>query len=127
VSCGVAEGKKISARTWGSSLEDEMDEGRYPTPLFVGEKYPGGEGFDDLEERTKEAITHLVLPHVWKAAEEGSTGIHVAVVGHGLCLSVMISELLKMSGQRIREEAYHGLKNTAWTRVVINTKVCTVG
>jgi broad specificity phosphatase PhoE len=122
---GTAEGKDVLARTWGNSLEEEMEE-RYLF-LFMCEKFLGGESFDDLEECTKKAITHLVLPHVWKAAKEGSTGIHVAVVSHGLCLGIMISELLKMSGKQITDGDYDGLENTAWTHVVINTEVYMVG
>jgi len=94
--------------------------GLYPPLRGLDEKYPGGESLIDLAERSKKAITQLVLPHMQKAAREGSTGIHVAVVSHGLCIGEMISELLKMNSNQAVETKYFGLENTAWTRVVIN-------
>jgi len=85
------------------------------------DKYPGGESMNELRQRAHRAITTIVLPHVWQAAKEGKTGVHVAVVGHGLCIAQMISELLKMSAtQAIGIMNYHGLQNTAWTRLVID-------
>jgi broad specificity phosphatase PhoE len=98
----------------------------YPDLRGPDEKFPGGESFNGLVERAKKAITQLVLPYVWKAAEEGSTDTHVAVVSHGRCIGAMISELLKMGGRRARAQDYSRLSNTAWTRVIINIKVRTV-
>jgi broad specificity phosphatase PhoE len=97
--------------------------GLYPPLRGLDEKYPEGESLLDLAERSKRAITQLVLPHMQKAAREGSTGIHIAVVSHGLCLGEMISELLKTSLNQAVETKYYGLENTAWTRVVVNIEV----
>lgn len=90
------------------------------------EKFPGGESINELAQRANVAITALVLPHVWQAAKEGKTGVHIAVVSHGLCISQMISELLKMSTKQ-DEGDYRGLQNTAWSRVVIDIEVRTLG
>jgi broad specificity phosphatase PhoE len=104
----------------------------YPSVETMDEKYPGGESLLDLLERSKKAITQLVLPHLWKAAKEGSTDTHVAVVGHGLCLQAIMYELLLMSSNQDvpgNIKSYDDLDicaplyNAAWTRVVINIEV----
>lgn len=121
---GIAEGKPwsyVSNRIF--NLEEEMAKGVYPVPHGNDEKFPDGESINDLAQRAKEAITTLVLPHVWQTAKEGKTGVHVAVVGHGLCISQMISQLLKMNPKQDEERDYRGLLNTAWTRVVIESEV----
>ncbi|KAI0004609.1 phosphoglycerate mutase-like protein [Russula compacta] len=120
---GVAEGKPWSYN-WNLNinLEEEMAKGVFPTLHGNDEKYPEGESINDLAQRAKSAITAFVLPHVWRAAKEGQTGVHVAVVSHGLCISQMISELLKMNAKQDKEGNYRGLENTAWTRVVIHVE-----
>jgi len=118
---GVAEGKPWSYDPNPNlNLEEEIAEGVYPVPHGNDEKFPEGESMNELAQRAKEAIAALVLPHVWQTANEGKTSIHVAVVSHGLCISQMISELLKMSAKHDEERDYRGLLNTAWTRVVID-------
>ncbi|KAH9973239.1 histidine phosphatase superfamily [Lactifluus volemus] len=124
---GIAEGKPFSRRRLCyDTLEEAMKCGLYPNCLSKDEKYPGGESRVDLVERSKKAITQLLLPHVWKAAKEGSTDTHLAVVGHGLCLYEIIYELLQMSpNQAVRwkfqyDDRYDYLNNAAWTRIVIN-------
>jgi broad specificity phosphatase PhoE len=103
-----------------------MAKGVYPMLYRNDEKFPGGESINELAQRANTAITALVLPHVWQAAKEGKTGVHIAVVSHGLCISQMISELLKMSTKQ-DEGDYRGLQNTAWTRLVIDIEVRTLG
>jgi broad specificity phosphatase PhoE len=124
---GVAEGKPWSYRfSRDINLEEEMAKGVYPMLYRNDEKFPEGESIDELAQRANRANTALVLPHVWQAAKEGKTGIHIAVVSHGLCISQMISELLKMSAKQ-DERDYRGLLNTAWTRLVIDIEVRTHG
>ena len=121
---GVAEGKPWSYVTDRSfNLEEEMAKGVYPVPHGNDEKFTDGESINDLAQRAKEAITTIVLPHVWQAAKEGKADIHVAVVGHGLCISHMVSQLLKMGAKQDEELDYRGLWNTAWTRVVVESEV----
>jgi broad specificity phosphatase PhoE len=125
---GVAEGKPPSYNPSQSfNLKEEIAKGVYPAPHGNDEKFPDGESINELGQRAKEAITSLVLPHVWQAAKENKTGIHVAVVSHGRCISQMITELLKMSAKHEEERDYRGLLNTAWTRVVIDIEVCALG
>ena len=103
-----------------------MKRGSYPRP-HDGEKYPGGENLLDFAERSKKAITQLVLPLMWKVAKEGSTDIHVAVVSHGLFLFEMIYKLLQMSQNQAVDKGCDYvmpyLENGAWTRIVINIEV----
>jgi len=120
---GAAEGKPWSyASNRIFNLEEEIAKGVYPVPHGNDEKFPDGESINDLAQRAKEAITTLVLPHVWQTAKEGKAGVHVAVVGHGLCISQLISQLLKMSANQDEERDYRGLLNTAWARVVIESE-----
>jgi broad specificity phosphatase PhoE len=122
---GVAEGKPWSySSSRNVNLEQEMGRGVYPSLHGADEKFPGGESINELGQRAHRAITTLLLPHVWQAAKEGKSGIHVAVVSHGLCISQMISELLKMSTKQAIDIAdYRGLLNTAWTRLVVDIEV----
>jgi broad specificity phosphatase PhoE len=125
---GVAEGKPWSYDPNPDiNLEEEIAKGVYPVPHGNDEKFPEGESMNELSQRAKKAIATLVLPHVWQTANEGKTGIHIAVVSHGLCISQMISELLKMSAKHDEERDYRGLLNTAWTRVVIDVEVRVLG
>jgi broad specificity phosphatase PhoE len=106
-----------------------MKLGLYPEFISEDEKYPGGESVVDLGERSKKAITELLLPHVWKAAKEGSIDTHLAVVGHRRCLYEMIYELLQMSSNQAitckfdYTQEYDYLENANWIRVVIDIKV----
>ncbi|KAI9443114.1 histidine phosphatase superfamily [Lactarius indigo] len=106
---GVAEGKPC---TW--------TKGVYPVLYGDDEKFPEGESTNDLAERARTALAKFVLPHVWQAAKEGKTGIHVAIVSHGLCISELVSELLKRSAKQGKDTDFRGLWNTAWTRVVVD-------
>ncbi|KAI0304504.1 histidine phosphatase superfamily [Multifurca ochricompacta] len=118
---GVAEGKPWSYKALtGLTLEEQIAQGVYPVLYGNGEKFPEGESINDLAERAKRAVDKLVLPHVWKAAKEGRTGIHIAIVSHGLCISQLISELIKTSAKQDAQGDYRGLLNTAWTRVEID-------
>ncbi|KAF8272223.1 hypothetical protein EI94DRAFT_1718766 [Lactarius quietus] len=63
----------------------------------------------DLAVRARVALEKLVLPHVWQAAKEGKTGIHVAIVSHGLCIE----------GRR-SGSVYGQTPNAGWSRVVID-------
>jgi broad specificity phosphatase PhoE len=124
---GVAEGKPWSySFSRDINLEEEMANGVYPTLHGSDEKFPEGESINDLAQRANRANAALVLPHVWQAAKEGKTGVHIAVVSHGLCISQMISELLKLSARQDNRD-YRGLLNTAWTRLVIDIEVRTLG
>ena len=123
---GDAEGKpKASEVDAALTLEELMEKRVYPVLRGYKEKFPNGESAKDLNERAKTAHAKFVLPHVFQAAKEGKTGIHIAIVSHGLCISAMIYELLKMNtvqgGATNSWTDCLGLLNTAWTRVVVDT------
>jgi len=116
---GVAEGKPWSLEGDPAlTLEEHMAKGVFPALYGEDEKFPEGESAKDLDERARTALEKFVLPHVWQAAKDGKTGIHVAIVSHGLCISALVSELLKKSAKH-SEDTNRGLWNTAWTRVVV--------
>ncbi|KAH9042225.1 histidine phosphatase superfamily [Lactarius pseudohatsudake] len=118
---GVAEGKPWSFESDPAlTLEEHMAKGVYPVLYGDDEKFPEGESTKDLAERARTALAKFVLPHVWQVAKEGKTGIHIAIVSHGLCISELVSELLKRSAKQGRDTDYRGLWNTAWTRVVVD-------
>ncbi|KAH9080644.1 phosphoglycerate mutase-like protein [Lactarius deliciosus] len=118
---GVAEGKPWSFKSDPAlTPEEHMAKGVYPVLYGDDEKFPEGESTKDLAERARTALAKFVLPHVWQVAKEGKTGIHIAIVSHGLCISELVSELLKRSAKQGRDTDYRGLWNTAWTRVVVD-------
>ena len=121
---GVAEGKPWTFQADEAlTLEEHMAKGVYPVLYDDDEKFPEGESAKDLDERARTALEKFALPHVSQAAKEGKTGIHIAIVSHGLCISALISELLKMSAKQSGATNYRGLWNTAWTRVVVDIEV----
>ncbi len=125
---GVAEGKPWTFEDDSTlTLEEHIAKGIYPVLYGDDEKFPQGESMNDLAERARTSLERFVLPHVRQAAKEGKNGMHVAVVSHGLCISELISELLKMGVKQSRETNYRGLWNTAWTRVVIDIEVSSRG
>ncbi|KAN0139779.1 phosphoglycerate mutase [Lactarius tabidus] len=105
-----------------SGLLRELKVGRAAGNPIDDDRFPGGESIKDLAVRARTALEELVLPHVWQAAKEGKTGIHVAVVSHGLCISELISELLNRDGKKGRSTGseYSDIPNAGWTRVVID-------
>ncbi|KAN0139780.1 Histidine phosphatase superfamily [Lactarius tabidus] len=108
-----------------SELLRERNNGRAAGSPIDDDRFPGGESIKDLAVRARNALEKLVLPHVWQAAKEGKTGIHVAVVSHGLCISELISELLNWDGKKGRSTGseYSDIPNAGWNRVVIDIEV----
>ncbi|KAH9041835.1 phosphoglycerate mutase [Lactarius hengduanensis] len=119
---GLATGKySLFPANPALTFQENAAMGAYPDCYSDDDRFPEGESLKDVAKRGKIALTKFVLPHVWQAAKEGKTGIHVAIVSHGLCISELISELLEMGANRSRRDI-HNLSNTGWTRVVINTE-----
>ncbi len=109
----------------GLTWEENAARGVYLAMYDDDDRFPEGESIKDLAERARSALANFVLPHVWQAAKEGKTGIHIAIVSHGLCINELISDLLKRSAKKLegRKIEYSHLWNTSWTRVVIDIEV----
>ncbi len=122
---GIAEGNSwLLAPKPNLSREEHYTQGVYPVIYTRQDRFPQGESLDDLSLRAEQAISELVLPHVWSAARQGFKGVHVAVVSHGLCIGEMVPALLRKDHSGIPpQDQYRGLKNTAWIRVTVDVKV----
>jgi broad specificity phosphatase PhoE len=109
----------------GLTWEQHAARGIYLARYSDNDRFPEGESIKDLAVRARTALDKLVFPHVWQAAKEGKTGVHLAIVGHGLCISELISELLNWDGKQGRTTGseYGDLPNTGWTRVVVDIEV----
>ncbi|KAI0036441.1 histidine phosphatase superfamily, partial [Vararia minispora EC-137] len=125
---GVAEGKPWTYNHEpGLSLEEHFARGIWPVLTGDDERFPDGESHNDLAARADMAIEELVMPHVWQAAREGRKGVHVALVSHGLCISHLITQLLKRNAAEHPGGDYRGLLNTAWSRVEVDVKASKEG
>jgi len=122
-SFGEAEGKPWTMSVDpDKSMAELFSEGKYPILTHRSEKFPQGESLDDLGQRADRAIQGLVMPHVWRAKEEGAKEVKLAIVSHGLCVSELIPALLKRGVKSGPMVNYRGLQNTAWTRVTVTVK-----
>jgi len=120
---GLAEGTPLSSQCYtGLTWQDHAKMGVFPAWYSDSDRFPEGESIKDLAVRARVALEKLVLPHVWQAAKEGKTGIHVAIVSHGLCIGELISELLNWDGKKGRRSGsvYGQTPNAGWSRVVID-------
>ncbi|KAF8513760.1 histidine phosphatase superfamily [Gautieria morchelliformis] len=111
---GVAEGEP-----WTYDSEAQIDLERKVFPVL------NGESLNDLELRVNRALEDLIMPWVYsdKSYGKGEGEVHLAVVSHGLCISELISALVKMDANGYGQgEDYRGLVNTAWTRVTVCLK-----
>ncbi|KAH9011737.1 phosphoglycerate mutase-like protein [Lactarius hengduanensis] len=82
-------------------------------------RFLGGESIKGMAERARTGLEQFVFPHVWQAAK-GETGVHVAVVSHGLCITELVSELFKKSAKQVKKPEDISLSNTGWIRVVVD-------
>ncbi|KAI0755047.1 phosphoglycerate mutase-like protein [Daedaleopsis nitida] len=121
---GAAEGNPWSwDQTAEMTLEEHFAKGLWPVLHERSQRFPDGESSDDLYARASKAIDELVMPHVWHAAKEGKTGVHIALASHGLCISELIPALLAKTGSEVHPgHKYRGLHNTAWTRATIEVE-----
>jgi broad specificity phosphatase PhoE len=124
---GVAEGKPWQlAQDPALSVEEHFARDRWPVLHGADERFPGGESSNDLAVRAASAVNSLIVPHVWASAREGKKGVHIALVSHGLCISHLITELLKKNAAGHPGGDYRGLMNTGWSRVEVDVKVAAV-
>ena len=109
----------------GLTWEQHAARGIYLAKYSDDDRFPDGESIKDLAVRARSALEKFVLPYVWQAAKEGKTGIHVANVSHGLCISELVSGLLNWDGKKGRSTGseYSDIPNAGWNRVVIDIDV----
>ncbi|KAJ2925432.1 hypothetical protein H1R20_g11725, partial [Candolleomyces eurysporus] len=114
---GVAEGKEWAIDIpEGTTREELQKKGIYPVYWGRDEKFDGGESLDDLFRRSEEALKEFVFPYL-------DTDDHIAIASHGLCISELMSVLVKLDPKADQSESYRGLLNTAWTRVQLKRRV----
>lgn len=77
-------------------------------------------------DRAEKAVNELVLPHIRTAALEGRKNVHIALVSHGLCISKLVERLLLKDSETPQSGDFRGLLNTAWTRLEVKVRVCTI-
>ncbi|KAF8583352.1 phosphoglycerate mutase [Ramaria rubella] len=120
---GIAEGE-----SWSMSVETTLDIERKVFPILVGRdaKFPGAESLNDLAIRANRAVEELILPWIWDVERgfgKGEAEVHLAVVSHGLCISELVSALVKRDADGYGHGGdYRGLVNTAWSRVTVALK-----
>ncbi|KIP06198.1 hypothetical protein PHLGIDRAFT_467808 [Phlebiopsis gigantea 11061_1 CR5-6] len=119
---GIAEGHPWLTETKpGMTLDEHYAQGLFPIHRERWQKFPGGESVDDLARRAEEAVREVILPHVLERLERGTGNSHIAIASHGLFIAEMIPVLLKMDVTSADSNTtFKGMKNTAWTRVVVN-------
>jgi broad specificity phosphatase PhoE len=123
---GIAEGQPWDINTIpGLSLEEHYKKGVFPVLDGRDEHFPEGESLNHLRARADQAINEIVRPHILESARAGLKGVHIAIVSHGLCISELVPALLDLSASPGEDgsKRYSGLRNTAWTRVVVDVKV----
>jgi broad specificity phosphatase PhoE len=65
---------------------------------------------DDLADRAQQALRECVLCHLRDYASGGAEGdVHVVIVSHGLCISEVISALLRLDPHADKGKRYTGL------------------
>ncbi|KAJ7064840.1 phosphoglycerate mutase [Mycena amicta] len=118
---GIAEGQPwvLSTPPGNHTLDDLFAQGIFPVLYARDAKFPEGESLDDLARRAEGAIAEFVVPHL-PAASTGN--VHIGIASHGLCISELVSALLRLDPESRRDISYAGLLNTAWTRAVVTVK-----
>jgi broad specificity phosphatase PhoE len=114
---GVAEGKEWAIDIPEGTTREELEKkGIYPVYWERDGKFDDGESLDDLFCRAEDALKECVFPYL-------DTDGHIAIASHGLCISELMSVLVKLDPEADHAESYRGLLNTAWTRVELKRRV----
>ncbi len=84
----------------------------FPILLNREDRFPEGESLNDLQARAERAIKDIVLPYAKEGAFAGED-IHIAIVSHGLCISELVSALVRLDHFKVNGSDWTGLLNTA--------------
>lgn len=122
---GVAEGKTYrTTRESGLSLEEHFAQDLYPAIRERHLKFPDGESRDDVAGRANQAIDELLIPYVQSARIAQVEESHIAVVSHGLFIREITIALMRRGvANRVGFKGVGPLRNTGWTRLVVETTV----
>ena len=91
-------------RVHGLSDQEHYDRKLYPVLTERSDKFPDGESLDDLADRAEKAVDELLFPFLFQALKEGKSGVHIAVVSHGLCISELVAALTPGGNQLSKPE-----------------------
>ncbi|KAF8231743.1 phosphoglycerate mutase-like protein [Tricholoma matsutake] len=120
---GLGEGQHYDVRREpGLSLADHFAQSKFPPLRGRTEHFPEGESLDDVAVRAKDVVEQFAIPYIKKAAKEGTDGIHIAFVSHGMFIGEAVAVLMrkdKHNVEGINARDYRGLRNTGWTRVTV--------
>ncbi|TFK40819.1 histidine phosphatase superfamily [Crucibulum laeve] len=122
---GAGEGKPFVSKDPELSLHAHYAKGKFPALYGRSERFPGGESLCEVRARAERAVDEVLWGYISQLQEEFKAGeekeVHVAVVSHGIFIPELIMALLKCGGEEVADiKNYRGMKNTAWSRVVVN-------
>ncbi len=126
---GIAEGQPFSFKSNFSSRDNNL----IRSPLEDrSSKFPEGESTDDVATRGDQFIDEFILPLMKDVLGSESflgdgfqSPIHIFVVSHGIAIAELIGALLRRDsrGGMVESEAWRGLRNTGWTRLLVTLHV----
>jgi len=124
---GDAEGSPFS---WGPPpSSDSKDEGvkdkdgKYSPLSSRTSRFPNGESSEDVAQRVDTFISEYIVPHVLASLPDEEEPLNIFVVSHGIAISELIGAFLRRDpsrAQQLAPEAWRGLMNTGWTRLVVS-------
>ncbi|KAG9017593.1 hypothetical protein FRB90_000635 [Tulasnella sp. 427] len=93
----------------------------YPVQPGRSGKFPAGESQDDVAERTGAAFDEFVMPVVQSSVGKPAGEVNIFFVSHGIAISETIGAIYSraVNGKGVDPDTWRGLKNTAWSRLVI--------
>ncbi|KAF9013248.1 histidine phosphatase superfamily [Cyathus striatus] len=95
-----------------------------PAAKFHGrnESHPKGESLVDVEKRATQAWQQLLAPYIENARKDEKKDVHIAVVSHGIFISELIAVIVNSGqGKKRNPSEFRGMKNTAWTRIMVQS------
>ncbi|KAF8638462.1 hypothetical protein AX17_002196 [Amanita inopinata Kibby_2008] len=105
------------------TLAELFAQGIFPVLPTRTHRFPEGESLDDLASRAERALRECALIHLAEHVASGGVGdMHVAVASHGLCISELMSALVRLDPHVEPGVSYRGLWNTAWSRAIIRMR-----
>ncbi|KAG8925806.1 hypothetical protein FRC02_009390 [Tulasnella sp. 418] len=93
----------------------------YPVPEGRDGRFDGGESPNDVRRRVGEAFDTFVVPHLEKSKGQKPGEVNIVFVSHGIAIAETIGAIFArcVDGKNADPDTWRGLKNTAWTRLVI--------